>query len=77
MLMLNGADYHKFRDLKEELDNDFAKGTDTYLMNHNAVLGWMNSQNSRPCPDNNTDSERNGGDVCSKRWGNTRHKNLF
>jgi hypothetical protein len=50
MLMLDGANYFKFRDLPEELDNDFAKGTDTYLMNHNVVLRWMNSQKQSTLP---------------------------
>ena len=29
MLMLYGANYHLFKDLWEELDNDYAKGSDT------------------------------------------------
>jgi len=43
MLMLDGANYYKFKALREELDNDYAKGTDTYPTNRNAVLRLLNS----------------------------------
>lgn len=33
MLMLDGANYYKFKTLREEIDNDYAKGTDTYPTN--------------------------------------------
>ena len=44
MLMLDGANYYKFKDLREELDNDYAKGNDTYPTNRNAVLRLLNSR---------------------------------
>ena len=43
MLMLDGMNYHEFRDLREELDNDFAKGSDTYPTNRNVILHLLNS----------------------------------
>ena len=50
MLMLDGANYYKFKDLREELDNDFAKGTDTYPTNRNAVLQLLNSRKTGHTP---------------------------
>jgi hypothetical protein len=44
MMMLNGANYFRFSELREELDNDFAKGHDTYPSNRNAVLRLLNSR---------------------------------
>jgi hypothetical protein len=50
MLMLDGVNYRKFKDLKEELDNNFAKGSDTYPMNWNAVLHLLNSRKAPTIP---------------------------
>ena len=44
MLMLDGANRTRFNGLKEELDNDYAKGIDSYLTNQNAVLHLQNNQ---------------------------------
>eukprot|EP00804_Cyclotella_cryptica_P007796 CCRYP_001377-RA/>CCRYP_001377-RA protein AED:0.71 eAED:0.39 QI:0/0/0/0.66/0/0/3/0/576 len=44
MLMLDGANYCKFKTLWEELDNDYAKGRDTYPTNQNAVLWLLNGR---------------------------------
>lgn len=50
MLMLDGANYYKFKGLREELDNDYAKGTDTYPTNRNAVLRLLNSRKTPSFP---------------------------
>eukprot|EP00804_Cyclotella_cryptica_P016582 CCRYP_020530-RA/>CCRYP_020530-RA protein AED:0.64 eAED:0.30 QI:0/-1/0/1/-1/1/1/0/420 len=50
MMMLDGANYFKFRELREELDNDYAKGTDTYPTNRNAVLRLLNSRKTPSYP---------------------------
>ena len=43
MLMLDGA-HESFRALKEELDGDYAKGTNTYPSDRNAVLRLLNQR---------------------------------
>jgi hypothetical protein len=45
MLMLDGANAKRFSSLKANLDNDFAKGIDTYPANRNAVLRLLTSWN--------------------------------
>ena len=43
MLMLDGA-HESYRNLKEELDGDYAKGSDTYPTDRNAVLRLLNQR---------------------------------
>ena len=45
MLMLDGA-HESYRPLKEELDGDYAKGSDTYPTDRNAVLRLLNQRKS-------------------------------
>ena len=44
MMMLDGANHFKFKDLRGDLDSDFAKGNNTYPINHNVVIRLLNSQ---------------------------------
>ncbi len=42
--MLDGANGARYSDLKTELDNDYAKGVDTYPTDRNGVLRLLNSR---------------------------------
>jgi hypothetical protein len=65
MLMLDGANAKRFSSLKANLDNDFAKGVDTYPTNRNAVLRLLTSWNDMV-------QERHGTEVKDED-----HQNMF
>jgi hypothetical protein len=46
MLMLDGANMTRFREMKEDMDLDYAKGQDTYPTTRNGVLRLLNSKNN-------------------------------
>ena len=51
MLMLDGANYYKFKELR--VDNNYAKGSDTHPTNRNAVLCLLNSRKMPTYPRQN------------------------